>query len=144
MRRRGFTLIEMMMVVVVVDIGSALAAYNMADHVRDAPTRAEVNDLVQPLRTEHRRAREQLHSLKLQSAGHEVTFTPMRDAACAVAVGTPRVEKHRYASLAILNAPSAGACFNDRGVIIGSGSNTGVGPIGGGESTNVGGNNGIP
>jgi prepilin-type N-terminal cleavage/methylation domain-containing protein len=129
MWRRGFTLIEMMVVVAVVGVGGALAAYNMADHVRDARTRAEVNELVQSLRSEHRRAREQLHHLKVEGGARQVTYTPMRDADCAVAVGTPRVEKYRYASLAILNVTDGAACFNPAGIVINA-TTTGGGVVG--------------
>jgi prepilin-type N-terminal cleavage/methylation domain-containing protein len=137
MQRRGFTLVEMMVVVAVVGIGGALAAYNMSDHVHDARARAEANEVVLTLRAEHRRAREQMRFLKVASTEHQVTYTHTRDAACATPLGTPRTEKYQYASLKIVNAPAGFACFGDRSslpaALPGGGGGGGVKP---GQSNN--------
>lgn len=133
MQRRGFTLVEMMVVVAVVGIGGALAAFNMADQVRDARARAETNELMLTLRGEHRRAREQMHHLKVASSGHNVTYTLTRDADCNTPVSTPKTVGYDYATLSILNAPKGFACFSDRGGLATTGaSNSGGGGVVGG------------
>ena len=129
----------MMVVVAVVGICGALAAYNMSDQVHDARARAEANEVVLTLRAEHRRAREQMRFLKVASAEHQVTYTHTRDAACATPVGTPRTETYQHASLQIVNAPKGFACFSDRGSL----PTAPAGRESGGGVTNPGGSNSL-
>jgi prepilin-type N-terminal cleavage/methylation domain-containing protein len=126
MRRRGFTLVEMVVVVAVIGVAGALAAYNMSDQVRDARARAEAYELLHTLRSEHRRAREQMYHLKVESSGHNVTYTLTRDAACTAPVSTPKTVGYDYATLSILNAPAGFACFSDRGELPTDGGGGGV------------------
>jgi len=111
---RGFTLIELMVVVGIVGIAGAVAAFNMADQVKDARATADVHSVVEELRAEQRLARERMQGLKVTSSGHEIVFQSTRGPHCETFDGTPRVRRHTHAALSVL-LPSTGLCLDDRG-----------------------------
>jgi prepilin-type N-terminal cleavage/methylation domain-containing protein len=119
MKHRGFSLIELMIVVSVVGIAGGIALFSMSDQIADARAKSEALALLQEIRAEHRVAKEQMRGLRIKSVHgslgpNKVIFQGTKSDDCEVAVGDQRVVEFQLARLD-LNLPRA--CFNDRGEI---------------------------
>lgn len=127
MKHRGFSLIELMIVVSVVGIAGGIALFTMSDQIADARAKSEALALLQEIRTEHRVAKEQMRGLRIKSipgtsGPNKVIFQATKVDDCDVDVGTQRVVEFQLARLD-LNLPKA--CFNDRGEVDDEGSGGG-------------------
>jgi prepilin-type N-terminal cleavage/methylation domain-containing protein len=120
---RAFTLVELMVVVTVIGIGGAVAAFNMADQVRDARASADTRTAIEDLRKEHRQAREQMLGLKVvplvettpgSGPVSVITYQLTRGADCVEPIGAARVKTYKYAQLSVVPS-SDGVCFAANG-----------------------------
>jgi prepilin-type N-terminal cleavage/methylation domain-containing protein len=130
MKHRGFSLIELMIVVAVVGIAGGIALFSMSDQIADARAKSEALALLQEIRTEHRVAKEQMRGLRIKSipgtsGPNKVIFQGTKIDDCEAEVGPPRTVEFQLARLD-LNVDKA--CFNDRGEVDDEGSN-GTGSI---------------
>jgi prepilin-type N-terminal cleavage/methylation domain-containing protein len=119
MKHRGFSLVELMIVVSVIGIAGGIALFTMSDQIADARAKSEALALLQEIRAEHRVAKEQMRGLRIKSVHggsgpNKVIFQGTRSDDCEVAVGDQRVVEFQLARLD-LNLPRA--CFNARGEI---------------------------
>ncbi|MDP2342179.1 MAG: type II secretion system protein [Deltaproteobacteria bacterium] len=74
MRARGFSLLELMVVVAVISIGGSLAVFAMSDQVQIAKARSDEIGLFMRIKTERNAARERLRALGISMEGNEVRF----------------------------------------------------------------------
>jgi prepilin-type N-terminal cleavage/methylation domain-containing protein len=118
--RRGFTLFEMMVVLGIVGIGSALALGGMSDQVREARARSEAVAMLQKLKAEHRQAKERMNSLQVESldAGSKVRFTFREAKDCTGdTVRAESVVEYDFARLNLREGDSS-LCFGNDGALI--------------------------
>ena len=117
MIRRGFSLIELMIVVSVIGISGGIALFTMSDQIADARAKSEGLALLQEVRLAHRVAKEQMRGLRIKSvpgATNQVIFQGTKSNDCDKEVGDAKVVEFK---LARLDLSTPRACFNDRGEI---------------------------
>jgi len=120
MARRAFSLAELMVVIAVIGIAGAIAAFGMSSQVAESRARADSEALLRSLRAEHRGAKERMVGLSVKpvpggvGVKHQVVFQETtRGAECgATGVGPTRTVAFANARLA-LNRPVL--CFNEHG-----------------------------
>jgi prepilin-type N-terminal cleavage/methylation domain-containing protein len=131
--RRGFTLIELSTVIVVVGIIASLAAVNLSDQVQAARVRAESSSATEDLQEQYRLAREQMTALRIEASsptgvGSVVKFIRVKSCAesTIASLDDPAADQmdgtveQRYASADVTLLPSGWLCIEPDGVVVSS------------------------
>ena len=136
MQQRGFSLLEVMVVVAVVGLGSTVAVFAMSEQVGNARSRSDRIGLALKLKTERDRARERLTGLSISRDNddpHTVIFhKPIFGGALGARTCIHGVEVARahFAQAKLDLPPSQPLCLDENGLPIGTFTTTVVGDDG--------------
>ena len=116
---RGFTLVEMMIVVAVIGIGGTVAVVNMAEQVAEARAHADAQAMFQRIRQEHRDNKERMTGLVLH-ASNELGTGPnnvlvFEDAINCQAIPAASPRTIHFLATTSLNIEGSKMCWNAQG-----------------------------
>lgn len=113
MHSRGFSLVEIMVVVAIVGVGAGIAVVNMSDQVAEARAQADGDAVAQRIQVEQRRARERMVGLRLSKGPKHVTFEDVPN--CAATGANARTHDHLITTTVDLGGSSV--CWEPNGAI---------------------------
>ena len=116
---RGFTLVEMMIVVAVIGIGGTVAVVNMAEQVAEARAHADAQAMFQRIRQEHRDNKERMTGLVLH-ASNELGTGPnnvlvFEEAINCQAIPAALPRTIHFLATTSLNIDGSKMCWNAQG-----------------------------
>lgn len=112
---KGFTLVEIMIVVAIVGVGAGIALVNMSDQVAEARAQADGDAMAQRIQVEQRAARERMVGMRLTKNVDQLDFEDVSD--CSQPGANIRHHKHLSTTELAISPTATSVCWDRNGQV---------------------------